>query len=189
MCQLFIWNWVSCGIATVWKGTPQDCMDHVHGAQAVSPDVKTACLGQFFPPWTVRQEIWTDALKPCHSGISTDVLLFSEMNITLVHHYRVFRRGLPHISFRKDYLTRLWVFVSQASAMDRCGQRSVPGLFSSSGQLGLSAEHPPVRRGGRVSSQVTSQASPGALDSGSGCFGWHVVAGGGGRSSSGSRHL
>ena len=46
--------------------------------------------GKWFLPWTVRREAWTDALKPCNSGISTDVLLFSELGHALVHHYRVF---------------------------------------------------------------------------------------------------
>ena len=105
---------------TVWKGTPQDCMDHVPGAHDVPSDVKSASLDRFFPPWTVPRQIWADALKPYHSGVSTDVLLFSEINISLVHHYRVFRRGLPHYAFRKDYLTRLRMFVSQASAMAQC---------------------------------------------------------------------
>ena len=59
----------------VWKGTPQDCMDHLRGSHAVSLEVKTACLDRFFPPRTVRREMWTEALKPCNSGISTDVLL------------------------------------------------------------------------------------------------------------------
>ena len=75
-------------------------------------------FGPFFLPWTVRHQIWADALKPCHSGVSTDVLLFS--NLSLVHHYRVFQKGLPHFAFRKDYLTRLRVFVSQLSAMAQC---------------------------------------------------------------------
>ena len=95
---------------TVWKGTPLDCMDHVRGAHDVPPDVKSTSLDRFFPPWTVRLQIWADALQPCHSGISTDVLLFSEINLSLVHHYRVFRRGLPHFAFRRDYLERLRMF-------------------------------------------------------------------------------
>ena len=93
---------------TVWKGTPQDCMDHVRGAHDVPSDVKSPSLDHFFPPWTVRRQIWADALKPCHSGVATDVLLFSEMNLLLVHHYRarttlagygcLFRRRRPWLS-------------------------------------------------------------------------------------------
>ena len=46
-------------------------MDHLRGSHAVSSEVKTACLSRFFLPWTVRREIWTEALKPCNSGISS----------------------------------------------------------------------------------------------------------------------
>ena len=60
---------------TMWKGTPQDCMDHVQGAHDVPSDIKSASLEKFFPPWTVQHQIWVDALKPCHSGVSTDVLI------------------------------------------------------------------------------------------------------------------
>ena len=86
---------------TVWKGTPQDCMDHVRGAHDVPLDIKSASLEKFFPPRTVRRHIWADALKPCYSGVSTDVLLFSEIQLSLVHHYRVFRRGLPITHFAR----------------------------------------------------------------------------------------
>ena len=117
---------------TVWKGTPQDCMDHVCGAHDVPSDIKSTSLDRFFPPWTVRRQILADALKPCHSGVSTDVLLFSEAQLALVHHYRVFRRGLPHQAFRRDYLTRLRVFISQASALAQSGLKSlVPGSSDS----------------------------------------------------------
>ena len=34
----------------------------------------------------VRRQV---SLKPCHSGISTDILLFSDINLSLVHHYRI----------------------------------------------------------------------------------------------------
>ena len=38
---------------TVWKGTPQDCMDHLRGAHDVPWAVKSASIEQFIPPWTV----------------------------------------------------------------------------------------------------------------------------------------
>ena len=34
-----------------------------------------------------------------HSGISTDILLFSEVRLSLTQHYRVYRGGLPHAVF------------------------------------------------------------------------------------------
>ena len=72
---------------TVWKGTPNDCMDHVRGAHDVPWDVKSASLEQFLPQGTVRRQVWSDSMKPQHSGISTDILLFSDINLSLVHHF------------------------------------------------------------------------------------------------------
>ena len=108
---------------TVWKGTPQDCMDHVRGAHDVPWDIKSASLEKFSPPCTVKRQIWTNALKPCHSGVSTDVLLFSDINLSLAHHYRV-KRGLPPLAFRRDYLACLRVLVSQATALAQCDMAS-----------------------------------------------------------------
>ena len=51
--------------------------------------------------------MWSDALSAQHSGISTDVLLFSNIHLSLVHHYRIHKRGLPHIAFQKNYLSQL----------------------------------------------------------------------------------
>ena len=62
---------------------------------------------QFVPQWTVWRQVWSDSLKQSHSGISTDVLLFSDINLSLVHHSRLHKRGLPHVAFRRDYMARL----------------------------------------------------------------------------------
>ena len=86
------------------------------GAQDVPWDIKSASLEKFVPPWTVRRLVWTDSLKRCHLGVSTDVLLFSDINKSLVNHYHVHKRRLPHLAFRKDYLTCPRVFVSQEAA-------------------------------------------------------------------------
>ena len=39
--------------------------------------------------------------------ILTDVLLFSDIGLSLVHHYRVHKRGLPHIAFGRNYMSQL----------------------------------------------------------------------------------
>ena len=70
-------------------------MDHLRLAHAVPATVKVANLGKWFPPWTVSREMWCDALKPRISGMSTDVLLFSESGAPLIHHYRVFGHMPP----------------------------------------------------------------------------------------------
>ena len=77
------------------------------GAHNVPWIGKMANLEQFVPPWTVHRQVWSDLLKAAHSGISTDILLFSDLHLSLTHHYRVNRRGLPHIAFRKDYMLKL----------------------------------------------------------------------------------
>ena len=92
-------------------------MDHLRGVHDVPWDIKSASLEKFVPPWTVRRQVWSDSLKANHSGISTDVLLFSDINVSLAHHYRVHKRGLPHIAFRKDCLSCLRVFVSPAAGL------------------------------------------------------------------------
>ena len=99
--------WCPVSWCMVWKGTPQDCIDHVRGAHDVPWVVKSTSIEQFDPPWTVRGQVWSDSLKQSHSGISTDVLLLSDINLSLVHHYRIHKHGLPHIAFRKDYMARL----------------------------------------------------------------------------------
>ena len=92
---------------TVWKGTPQDYMDHLRGSHDVPWEVKSASLEKFLPPWTVSRNVWSDALSAQHSGLSTDVLLFSDIHLSLVHHYRIHKRGLPHIAFWKNYLSQM----------------------------------------------------------------------------------
>ena len=85
---------------TVWKGTPQDCMDHIRGAHDVPWDIKSASLEKF--------------LMSCCSA-------------TVISRWRintVFKRGLPHLEFRKDYLACMRVFVSQATALAQCDMAS-----------------------------------------------------------------
>ena len=64
------------------KWIKYDMYRHVSWCRAhdVPSDIKSASLDNFFPPWTIRHQIWADALKPCHSGVSTDVLLFSKIS-------------------------------------------------------------------------------------------------------------
>ena len=47
---------------------------------------KTACIEKYAPPWTVRRDLWMDSLRAEHSGISTDILLFSELGLSLTQH-------------------------------------------------------------------------------------------------------
>ena len=79
---------------TVWKGAPQDLMYHVCGAHNVLREIKAVSLEKLFPPWTVARQVYTESLTSRHSGISNDVMLFRDIRLSLVHHYRVHKRGL-----------------------------------------------------------------------------------------------
>ena len=51
----------------------RDCIDHIRARHHVGISVKTANLGKWFPPWTVKRAAWNMALKTNVSGISTAV--------------------------------------------------------------------------------------------------------------------
>ena len=64
-----------------------------------------------------------------HSGISTDILLFSELGLSLTQHYRVHRGGLPHAVFRTDYIERLRALLQssgQPASPPETGRGSTP---------------------------------------------------------------
>ena len=92
---------------TIWKGTSQDLMTHIVLGHKVPGETKRACSQKLFPPWTVTREQYAESLSPKRSGISNDVLLFSEVGLMLVHHYRVHSAGQPHAMFRGKYLAQL----------------------------------------------------------------------------------
>ena len=98
-----------CPIAwcTTWKGSPHDCLEHVRSGHDAPWVSKTASIEKYAPPWTVRRQLWTDSLRIEHSGISTDMLLFSEVGMPLTQHYRVYKGGLPNAVFRTDYMAHL----------------------------------------------------------------------------------
>ena len=53
-----------CPIAwcTTWKGSPQDCLEHLRNGHDAPWISKTASIEKYTPPWTVRRELWTDSL-------------------------------------------------------------------------------------------------------------------------------
>ena len=75
-----------CPIAwcTTWKGSPQDCLEHVRSGHDAPWVSKTASIEKYAPPWTVRRQVWTDSLRVDSSCISTDMLLFSEVGMPAV---------------------------------------------------------------------------------------------------------
>ena len=48
---------------TTWKGTTQDCVDHIRQKHSVPNSVKAANLAHWFPPWTVTRAVWCKARK------------------------------------------------------------------------------------------------------------------------------
>ena len=67
------------GWCPVWKGTSQDCIDHMRRAHNTSTSVKAGNLARWFPPWTVTREQWHSMSRPSVSGIAIDT--FSESRI------------------------------------------------------------------------------------------------------------
>ena len=92
---------------TVWKGAQQDLLDHVRGAIEYLRNSRSVKLEKLIPPWTVTWKIYTESLTSRHSGISNDILLFSDIGLSLAHHYRVHKKGVPNVAFRKNYMSQL----------------------------------------------------------------------------------
>ena len=115
-------------------------MDHLHGAHDVPWEVKSVPLEKFLPPWTVTKKVWSDSLSAQHSGISMDVLLFSDIHLLLVHHYRIHKRVLPHIAFRRNYLSQLRMLLPLPVASPAAGVVSPDSSGSGSARLSDSPE-------------------------------------------------
>ena len=99
---------------TVWKGTAQDCIDHMGRVHKVPLSVKAANLAKYFPAWTVTRDQWSKMLMPCVSGVAIDTLLFSRVGSPLCHQYRLISRKGSHAAFRGTYLKRLRVFLEES---------------------------------------------------------------------------
>ena len=69
-------------------------MDHVRGSHKVPEEV---------------QHIKLESSR--HFGISNDILLFSDIGLSLTHHYRVHRRVVPHVAFRRNYMSQLRILL------------------------------------------------------------------------------
>ena len=92
---------------TVWKDAQQDLLDHVRGAHRVPEEFHSVKLEKLIPPWTVTRKVYMESLTSRHSGISNNILLFSDIGLLLAHHYRVHKKGVPHVAFRKNYMSQL----------------------------------------------------------------------------------
>ena len=105
---------------TVWKGTAQDCIDHMRRAHKLPLSVNAANLAKYFPAWTVSRVEWSAMLMPCVSGVAIDTLLFSLVSSPLCHRYRLISRTGWHTAFRGTYLKRLWSFIEEMDSAGSC---------------------------------------------------------------------
>ena len=105
---------------TIWKGTSQDCVDHMRKAHNSPVFVKAGNLAQWFPPWTVTREQWHSMSRPSVSGIAIDTFLFSRIGMPLFHRYRVFDRQGSHPAFRGTYMAKLFDFLKETDAESIC---------------------------------------------------------------------
>ena len=55
---------------SVWKGTAQDCVEHLRLRHHPDSSVVANKMGKCFSPWTVPHVTWTAALSPKVSGIT-----------------------------------------------------------------------------------------------------------------------
>ena len=97
---------------TVWKGTAQDCIDHMRRTHMLPLSVKAANLTKYFPAWTVTRDQWSKMLMSCVSGVAIDTLLFSRVGSPLCHRYRLITGS--HTAFRGTYLKRLRHFIEES---------------------------------------------------------------------------
>ena len=104
------------GWCPVWKGTSQDCVDHMRRAHNTPISVKAGNLAPWFPPWTVTREQWHRMSKPSVSGISIDTFFFSRIGTPLFLRYRVFDRLGSHPAFRKPYMPKLFTFLRESDS-------------------------------------------------------------------------
>ena len=163
---------------TIWKGTPQDCVDNLHLAHAVPASVRTVNLGKWFPPWTVKCQTWSDPLNLHIFGVSTDVLLFSECGHLLVHHYCVFTKGISHVSRRGSFLEisehssrspRLWAGGDRTRIWHSCHLYIEDWLPRGASSSGIRMKnHPAVWLGGCA--LLARYGCPGYSDVSNVCF-------------------
>ena len=139
---------------TVWRGTPQDLMDHIMNGHNVPGEIRRVSLEMPFPPWTVTRQLYEEFLSAQYLGISNDVLLFSELGLSLVHHYRV---GRHHAMFRGKYLVQLCTLLPVKTITPTAGGPSgtaCPPVASTTRRTdGLGATPRPPRRRRRQQKQ------------------------------------
>ena len=170
------------GWCPVWKGTSQDCIDHMRKAHNSPMTMKAGNLSRWFPPWTVTREQWHNMSRPSVSGIAIDTFLFSRIGIPLLHRYRVFDRFGSHPAFRTPYMRNIFLFLkeSDSEAIRRSHRRRARELAAEMSQpasvtrkvMSMTVRSGPAPQGTVVSNRMdkpedTLVVSPAAGASGS----------------------
>ena len=68
-----------------------------------------------------------ESLTSRHSGISNDIQLFSDSDLSLAYHYRVHKKGVPHVEFRNNYIVP--AARSAAPACGSVGRKGIAGAW------------------------------------------------------------
>ena len=125
-CNLDLAQLWRCPVAwcTMWKGAQQDLLHHGRGAHRVPEDFQSAKLEKLIPLWIVTWKVYTESLTSRHSGISNNILMFSDIGLSLAHHYWVHKRGVPHVAFRNNYMSQLHAMLPLPAA--QFAQRGSP---------------------------------------------------------------
>ena len=152
------------GWCPVWKGTSQDCIDHMRKAHNSPMTMKAGNLSRWFPPWTVTREQWHNFSRPSVSGIAIDTFLFSRIGIPLLHRYRVFDRFGSHPAFRTPYTKNIFKFLkeSDSETIRRSHRRRARELAAEMSQpasvdrkvMSMTVRSGPVRQGTVVSNRM-----------------------------------
>ena len=98
---------------TVWKGTAQDCVNHLRRTHEISQSVKAANSARYFPPWTVTRIQWAEMTRLAIFGVAIDTLLFSRIGLPLFHRYRIVSRKGTHGALCGTYMRRLHSFLNE----------------------------------------------------------------------------
>ena len=159
----FIWTWLSCGGAQS-RGAPCGRASHrTVWITFVAPMMFRGRLSR--PAWRstslhgqLRGKCGQIRWRLSTRGFSTDVLLFSDIHLSLVHHYIIHKRGLPHIAFRRNYMSQLCALLPLPAVPPSVGVVSPDS--SSSGSLCPAGSPEVMDRSPRTTRRAFRHRSP-----------------------------
>ena len=114
------------GWCPVWKGTSQDCIDHMRRAHNTPTSVKAGNLARWFPPWTVTREQWHSMSRPSVSGIAIDTFLFSRIGAPLFHRIPCLTRLFANPTCQNCFCSSKSRTLRRYTAAIGAGQKRLP---------------------------------------------------------------